>query len=303
MMIRSSLIRVLLLSFPTLWMSFNAGAGDALQPVRDRGLDLSRYELKTLYENDFSRPQKIARGEDLIEKTGKDTFRRKALPSKDAEWIAEGWGGAEIRDGKLNVAPSPFDAGGEPVPVAEEDRSHMVLWNRNVFPADFLLEFDVNHCGSTDGLTLMFFSATGKRGEDIFDLSLPARRADYRTYNSGEIANYTVSYWSLNSSHRPEHKQYQERFTCRLRKNPGKNLVASGHSRTNNANDRDHKIRVLKIGNRIEVEVNGKVVVQWEDPAPKPLGEGRIGLRCMSGVAQVRYDNFKVWSVEKKGDR
>src|SRR5262245_66493964 len=76
-------------------------------------LDLSRYDLRPFYENDFSRPQKIDREEDLIEQAGA-VWRRKASPPTDAEWIAEGWGGAEVRDGRLLVAPSPFDAKGRP---------------------------------------------------------------------------------------------------------------------------------------------------------------------------------------------
>src|SRR5262245_10108782 len=76
-------------------------------------LDLSRYDLRPFYENDFSRPQKIAREEDLIEQDGA-VWRRKASPATDAEWIAEGRGGAEVRGGRLLVAPSPFDASGSP---------------------------------------------------------------------------------------------------------------------------------------------------------------------------------------------
>jgi hypothetical protein len=83
----------------------------------DAQLDLSGYDLRPFYENDFGRSQKIAREEDLIEQAGA-VWKRKAAPAPDAEWIAEGWGGAEVRDGRLIVAPSPFDASGKPMPVA-----------------------------------------------------------------------------------------------------------------------------------------------------------------------------------------
>jgi len=257
-------------------------------------LDLSKYERRLVYSTNFSRRQKIAREEEFIEQSADGTWRRKGQPDPNAEWIAEGWGGVEIRDGKLRVAPSPFDPAGRPMSVEPSQRSHIVVWNRRVFPADFLLEFEMNPCGSTSGLTLVLFCATGKNGEDIFDLSLPPRRADYKTYHSGAIANYTDSYWSRNNE--------EESLSNRLRKNPGFKQVSSGPSLTTGRTDVTHRIRILKSGAHIEVEVNGTVVIKWDDPE-KPLGAGRIGLRSMAGVTMVTYDNFKVWHITPKESR
>ena len=262
-----------------------------ISPTSDVALDLSRYELHPVYKNDFSRSQKIAHEEDFIEPAPDGSWRRKGRPDPNAEWIAEGWGGVEIRGGKLRVAPSPFDTVGRPKPVETGHRSHLVVWNRHVFPADFLLEFEMSPCGSANGLTIVLFGATGKNGEDLFDLSLPPRRADYQTYHSGAVANYTDSYWSRNTE--------TESISNRLRKNPGFKLVAEGPSLTTGPTDVTHRLRILKSGTHIEVEVNGKVVVRWDDPE-KPLGAGRIGLRSMAGVTMVTYDNFMVWKVTKK---
>jgi len=256
-------------------------------------LDLSGYDLRLFYENDFSQPQKIAREEDLIEQASA-VWRRKASPSSDAEWIAEGWGGVEVRDGRLLVSPSPFDEAGRPRPVESSRRSHMVIWNHRVFPADFLLEFEMSPCGSTNGLTIVFFCAAGRNGADIFDPSLPPRRAEYQAYHSGEVANYTDSYWSRNNE--------AESLSNRLRKNPGFKQVAEGPSMTTGSTDVAHRIRILKIGRRIEAEVNGKRVIKWDDPE-RPHGAGRIGLRSMEGVTMVAYDNFKVWQVTAKRTR
>jgi hypothetical protein len=256
-------------------------------------IDLSGYDLRLFYENDFSRPQKIAREEDLIEQAGA-VWRRKAGPPPDAEWIAEGWGGVEARDGRLLVAPSPFDESGRPRPVESGRRSHMVIWNRRIFPADFLLEFEMSPCGSTNGLTIVLLCAAGRNGADIFDLSLPPRRAEYQAYHSGAVANYTDSYWSRNNE--------AESLSNRLRKNPGFKQVAEGPSLTTGSTDVTHRLRILKIGRHIEVEVNGKVVIKWDDPE-RPLVAGRIGLRSMEGVTMVAYDNFKVWQVTDKQTR
>ena len=254
-------------------------------------LDLSQYKLDLVYESDFSRPQKIAREEDFIERSPSGEWRRTGRPPADAEWIAEGWGGCMIRDGKLWVTPSEFDVAGQPKPVEPARRSHMVVWNRRVFPADFLLEFDANHCGSTNGLMIVFFCATGKNGEDMFDLALPPRRGEYKAYHSGVLANYSDAYWSRNNE--------MEAASNRLRKNPGFIPLAFGESQTTGRTDVTDRVRILKVKGHIEVEVNRKVVLIWDDTV-NPLDAGRIGLRSMEGITSVAYDKFKVWEIGRQ---
>jgi hypothetical protein len=285
------LIGLLVIGVSVLLLGVAWTRQEALHPASDRPLDLARYRIRLVYENDFSRPQKIDREEDFIQQLPEGGWRRKGKPAPDAEWVAEGWGGCAVRDGTLRVAPSPFDTRGQPKPVEPGLRSHMVVWNRRIFPGDFLLELDMNPCGSTNGLTIVLFCAAGKNGEDLFELSLPPRRADYVAYHSGAIANYTDSYWSRNTE--------SESLSNRLRRNPGFALVAEGPSLTTGPTQVTHHLRILKAGAHIEVEVNGKVLFGWDDPA-KPLADGRIGLRSMEGVTMVAYDNFKVWQVVAK---
>ena len=238
-----------------------------------------------------ARPQRIAREEDFITRSDDGSWRRKGRPDPEAEWIAEGWGGVEIRDGRLYIAPSAFDETGRPKAVEPNQRSHMVVWNRQVCPADFLLDFEFSPCGSDRGLALVLFCATAKDGRDIFDPALPPRRAEYKSYHSGELANYTDSFWSRNTE--------AEGLTNRLRRNPGFKLVAEGPSLTTGPTDVTHRLRILKCGPHIEVEVNGRVVHRWDDQET-PLGAGHIGLRTMEGVTKVAVDNIKVWQVERK---
>ena len=254
-------------------------------------LDLSKYNLRPVYSNNFSRPQKVSREEDFIKKSSEGAWRRIGKPDPKAEWVAEGWGGAEVSDGKLRVAPYPFDNQGHLKSSDAANRSHMVVWNQRIFPSNFLLEYEMDPGVSTSGLTIVFFSAIGKNGADIFDLSLPPRRAEYKAYHSGEIANYSDSYWSRNTE--------IESKTNRLRKNPGFKLLAEAPSLTAGSLVASYRVRILKSGAHIEVEINGNAVIKLDD-ADKPLGPGRIGLRSMEGVTMVTYDNFKVWELVPK---
>lgn len=256
----------------------------------ENSLDLSKYDLRPVYNNNFSSRQKISREEDFIKKSSDGAWRRIGKPDPRAEWIAEGWGGAEVSDGKLRVAPYPFDSKGHLKSGVSANRSHMVVWNRHIFPSNFLLEYEMDPGVSTSGLTIVMFSASANNGKDIFDLSLPPRRADYKTYHSGSIANYSDSYWSRNNE--------LESKTNRLRKNPGFKLLAEAPSLTGSSAP-FYRVRILKSGAHIEVEINGKVVIKWDD-ADRPLGAGRIGLRSMEGVEMVTYDGFKVWELIPK---
>jgi hypothetical protein len=235
---------------------------------------------KLIYEAKFDSHAKVAREDDFIEPDGAGGWRRTGRPAADAEWIAEGHGAVQFANGRMRVVP---------VSEASPIRSHMVVWNKTVFPADFRLEFDMNPEGSQNGLTIVFFCAAGPDGKDIFDVSLPGRRADYPAYHSGAISNYSDAYWSRNTQ--------EEAASNRLRRNPGFSLVAQGPSRTLGLTDVTHRVRIVKDGKHIEVAIDGVVTTRWDDPQT-PLGAGRIGLRSMDGVIAVSYGAFRVWSLK-----
>ncbi len=262
----------------------------ALQPLREGPIDTSPYALEVFYRNTFDAPQVFDREADF---TGTDASGREIRtrqPLDEAEWIVEGDGGAAIRDGRLRVTSGRYLADGT---IDFSQRSHMVVWNKHVFPADYMLDFVVNHGGSDNGLTLLFMSATGLDGESVFDAAQPLRKAMYPRYHSGRLKNYTVSYWSRNA------QPLFEAVSNRVRRNPGMNILCSGHSRTDASSDKDYHIRILKVGSTITVEVDGIVVCEGTDPQT-PLQEGRVGLRTMEGVKEVSYDDFTVWKVTRK---
>lgn len=269
------------------------GKKDKLQKTKRHGIDLSEYNVKLVYQTDFSIPELIDREEDMIHEEMMGYLRTRK-PMADTEWIAEGWGDVRISKGKLWVAPVKLDDELNPLPdsLLTQPRSHMVIWNHKVFPANFMLSFTVNHHGSDNGLTLLFFNASMQNENfGMFDLEAMPRRANYRNYHAAQLKNYTDSYWSRNERPPGEH------LTNRLRKNPGMNMLAAGKSRTKRSSKKDYQIRIFNYNGHIKVEVNGKIVSEAYDP--NPLGNGRIGLRCMKGVKKVSYDDFKVYELAK----
>ena len=254
-------------------------------------LNLEAVEVELVYSNDFSGFDEIDFESSFVEDE-----KRTRLPDPTAEWIAEGWGGAEVCDSRLWVAPAPFTSCGERGELPEQGPSHMVVWNKTRFPADMMFEFTVNHHGSENGLTLVFFAAEGEEGQEIFNLGLPPRNGVYRNYNKGRLRNYTVSYWSRNKSESAIKKV--EQYSNRVRRNPGANMLATNDSHTDKCSDCDYRVRILKLGGIITAEINSTVVNHLTDSDPH--GGGYIGLRFMQGVDRVSYDDFRVWTVNEK---
>lgn len=238
-----------------------------------RALDLSGLKMKLLYEADFSRPLKFVKEESLF-----DGERRVRVP-EGVDWVLEGQASAEVRGGRLHL---------------NNDTTHLVFWNTRSFPDSFLLDFDVSPAESKLGLNIVFFAAKGCDGGSIFDLAQPKRDGLFKTYHTGGLNCYHTSYWAVN----PEG---QQRGTAHFRKNRGFHLVAAGKDFIAGQGPGPHRVRLLKRGPRLELEVNGKIASQWTDDGQTygpVLHEGLIGLRQMSHTKQCSYGSFRVWSVE-----
>ena len=258
-------------------LSIKAGRGKAIEmpDTSDvtRGLDLSKLKLESLYESDFSKPLKFVKEAELFT-DGKRTRKPESM-----DWVLEGKATARVENGRLFL---------------KNDSGHLVFWNTHEFPADVLIEFSVSPADSNKGLNIVFFAAKGRDGGNIFDLGQPMRDGDFKTYHSGAINCYHTSYWAVD----PEGAA---RGTSHIRKNQGFHIVAMGRDFIAGQGSGPHRVRVLKLGNRITVEANGKIEVRWEDDGKTfgpVLKEGLIGLRQMSHTGECNYTHFKVWAVK-----
>lgn len=238
-------------------------------------LDLSQLSLNLVYEADFSKPLKFIAENDLF------ANGKRVRKPEGVDWVLEGKGSAAVEQGRLHL---------------KNDSSHVVFWNTREFPADFLLEFGMSPVDSSMGLAIVFFAAIGLKGESIFDPDQPRRDGDFQTYHSGAINCYHTSYWATT-------EQGEPRGTAHIRKNAGFHLVAMGKDFIAGQGPGPHRVRVLKVGGKIQVEADGKIEVQWEDDGAAfgpALKEGLIGLRQMAYTKECSYTHFKVWGVKSK---
>ena len=251
-------------------------------------LDLKPYRLKLVYKADFSKPLKVV-AEDKLFATEKHE-KRARLPEGD-DWVLEGEGKAWTKDGRCIVRSA--DA---------KRPSHLVLWNTREFPADFLLEFSMSPINSRIGLAIIFFNTRGLNGESPFALNMPYRGGVFRNYHHGPFNGYHCSYWATNPGAPGDNGIL--RRTTNLRKNSGFYMPACGIDRIGGAGDGPHRVRLLKVGPRIQVEARGRMALDFVDDGkaygPVWTHPGWIGLRQMGHSRQVSYSSFKVWQVTKK---
>ena len=100
-------------------------------------------------------------------------------------------------------------------------KSNFVFWCPVDFPSDVEIEWRFRPI-EEPGLCILFFSAKGINGEDLFDPSLAPRDGQYNLYHSGDINAYHVSYF------RRKWDEERSFHTCNLRKSKGFHLVTQG---------------------------------------------------------------------------
>jgi len=176
-------------------------------------------------------------------------------------------------------------------PEVYGDDAHWVLWCPEQFPDRIMIEWEFYPI-EEPGLCMLFFSANGRDGEDLFDKSLPERVGKYPQYHSGAINALHLSYF--------RHKWPDERAfrTCNLRKSYGFHLVAQAADPLPPVEDAisPYYLQLVKYDHIVQFMINDLPILEWEDDGEsygQILGEGKIGFRQMAPM-KAAYANFKV---------
>ena len=294
-------------SLKALPLTALAGEG---RTVYEGTLDLSPYQLEPVYEADFSKPLHAVTEAELF--PGR---LRQALP-EGVEWVLEGPGRAWTEKGKLHLET-----------LETRTTGYAVAWNTQVFPKDFLLEFRVSPSDPKRGEGIVIFAArsktgTGKTGSGkmdggktargIFKPGLLRRSGLLENYTRSILDSYQISYWASPVS---ETGGATPRRTATLRKNAGfrllsigtDNIAPQGPGTHGNIAPQDpglHRVRILKVGGKIQLEAAGTIALRFEDDGETYgpiLGEGHIGLAQSARSGLVTYCDLRVWRIRSKG--
>jgi hypothetical protein len=181
---------------------------------------------------------------------------------------------------------------------SEGQAANFVYWCSDEFPPDISVSWDFWPIREP-GLCMMFFSASGRRGEDIFDPRLAPRTGVYGDYHSADINAYHVSYY------RRRWESERAFQVCNLRKSHGFHLVAQGADPLPSVLDArpPYRMELIHCAGHIEFSINDVTAFRWTDDGTiggPPLHGGRIGFRQMAPLIG-EYGTMRVQRVEWNG--
>ncbi len=207
-------------------------------------------------------------------------------PRELDHWLLEGGRRMTIEAGHLVLESETVSQ------KSESAANHLVCWLRQEIPANFYLEFTFRPANRQRGLAIVFFNARGLNGQSVFDPSLQPRSGMFSQYHSGDLNNYHISYWAGG------------RGTANLRKNKGFHLVSDGPDLVAPAPaDAFQTIGICKSGNRIQLFVDGRKSIDWQDDGqtygPVHTHSGWIGLRQMAHTHRAEYGRLAVYPLKR----
>jgi hypothetical protein len=206
-----------------------------------------------------------------------------ATPEDVADWRLEGRAALSFPQARLRLESV--------VPRQEGQKANYVLWCPAEFPDGVCIEFEF-HPVREPGLAMLWFSARGRRGEDLFDPHLKPRAGEYDHYRYGDINAYHAAYFR-----RGKPGGFQ---LCHLRKSHGFHLVAqAGDPIPSFVYEPPYRIRVLVRDGWVQFEIDELVVYTWHDDGSvggPPLAGGKIGFRQMAPLV-AEYGNLAVHAL------
>lgn len=198
-------------------------------------------------------------------------------PLDMSEWQLEGPAKLKVVNGRLEI----------------HNTSHIALWLKKKCPRDFVAAWDLQP-SQVDGLAIVFISADGLGGKDLFDPSLKRRTGQFHQYVRGDIRGYHFSYYA------------GTRKSANGRKNPGLQLVAVCKDIIGAdlmaGKKGPWRVAVIRRGARIDMTVNKQRFLTFiDDPKVRgPIhGGGYLGLRQMKRSKLIRYDNLMIRKLRK----
>ncbi len=179
----------------------------------------------------------------------------------------------------------------------EGQAANFVYWCPEDFPPDIAVSWDFWPIREP-GLCILFFSAQGANGEDLFDPGLVQRMGEYKQYHSSDINALHVSYFRRKF---PEERAFH---TCNLRKSYGFHLVCQGADPIPTVSDvlSPYHVMLIKCGDRVVFSVNELEIFDWTDDGESYgplLGGGKIGFRQMAPLIG-EYANLVVRDVRSE---
>lgn len=211
------------------------------------------------------------------------------------DFIMEGDASVSFPEGKMrlenNLDPSLGQA------------SNYVYWCNEKLPDSVIIEWNFKPLND-DGLAIMFFSADGQDGKDLFDRSLAKRDGQYKQYHSSDINAFHVSYYRHSTDSESNFN------VCNLRKSAGFKMVAQGADPLPAAKyvKEPYRMKVIKDKEVVRFYITDPITgielmpfefIDNEEENGKFLEGGYIGFRQKAPLIG-EYSDLKVYKAIRK---
>jgi hypothetical protein len=230
---------------------------------------------------------------ELYRRAGKMLFLDDCTGDWNSKWSLDG----KVGTVKNSSVGMDFTAG----PEIKNDAHHAVLWTRETFTGDLMIEYDFTRLDTRDGqVNIIYIEATGWEegpyAKEIFDWNalreVPSMQSYFNNMNTLHI-----SYAALT-----EEGDYVR--ARRYRPDLGTRLKGTDLGATYNTGlfetGISHHITIIKKGYDFYMKVENSEqtkLYKWNYKDHPMITEGRIGLRHMYSRSS-RYSNFKVRQIQ-----
>jgi len=194
-------------------------------------------------------------------------------------------------------------------PEAKNDTCHAVLWTKETFEGNMLIEFDYTRADYSDGfVNIIYFHATGKGGAEYpEDISLwnekrrvPSMRIYYRHMNA-----YHISYAVGKANGGEDYIRLRRYEPAKRTKLAGSEIPPDTFNSGLFKPFYTYHVQVARYKNTIEMHIQNKqdaqdhLTLRWDASSAPLCNKGRIGLRHMYTRSSI-YKDFKVWRIQKR---
>lgn len=204
------------------------------------------------------------------------------------DWIFEGPGHYEFEENKMILTseiPNPPDF----------STGHYNFWCPKEFPDKIIVEWEFMPLVDI-GACHIFIAAKGNNGENIFDPKLSKRDGHFAQYINGQINNYYFIYFS-----NIQRMRTTNMATTWITKSSKQAMLALGEVGIEPGNERFFKMRLIKDSAHIQLQIDGKVCLDYtdtdDDRYDAVLEGGKISFRQMA-ASVAAYKNFNVWELK-----
>lgn len=202
------------------------------------------------------------------------------------DFVMEGQAKISFPNGRMRLENALDAANGQ--------KANYVLWCPENFPENVVIEWKFQPVREP-GLSILFFAAKGRHGEDIFAKELTERTGEYVQYHHGDINAFHISYFRRKE---PDERAFH---TCNLRKSYGFHLVAQGGDPIPDADEvkEFYQMALVKCGKRVSFYTNELEIFRFEDDGQtygELLGGGKIGFRQLAPMIG-EYADLKVYTI------